>query len=84
MQIFRKFEDVLDFAIGQEQAAQQFYTELAGKVTSPEVQEFYRSLIEEEKQHEKNLKAVKKLSRVPYRKSEKHSRRTREQGGLHS
>ena len=62
MQIFGKFEDVLNFAIGQEQAAQQFYTELAGKVTSPEVQDLYRSLAKEENKHEQNLKAIKKLN----------------------
>lgn len=61
MQIFRTFEDVLDFAIGQERAARQFYTELTGKVTNPEVQELYRGLADQEKQHEHNLETIRKL-----------------------
>ena len=31
MMEFRSFEDILDFAILQEKAAQQFYTDLSGK-----------------------------------------------------
>lgn len=62
MRIFSKFEDVLDFAIGQEQAAQQFYAELTQKVTRPEVQALYRDLAEQEKMHERNLKTIKQLA----------------------
>lgn len=59
MQLFGRFEDVLDFAIDQEQAAQQFYTELTEKVADPEVKELYRSLVEQEQIHERNLQKIK-------------------------
>lgn len=60
MQIFNKLNDVLDFAIGQEQAAQRFYRKLAGQAADPQVKELYRSLSEQEKAHEKHLLDMKK------------------------
>ncbi|MBP8605818.1 MAG: ferritin family protein [Phycisphaerae bacterium] len=57
---FRTFEDILDFAILQEKAAQQFYTHLAGLVLDPDVQLFYRTLAEEERLHEKKLFELKR------------------------
>ena len=59
MQIFSKLEDVLDFAISQEQAAQRFYNDLSKKVTDPAVQELYRTLAQQEKTHEQHLKGMK-------------------------
>lgn len=60
MQIFSKIEDVLDYAVSQEKAAQRFYTELADKAADPQVQALFRSLIEQEKAHEKHLRDMKK------------------------
>jgi rubrerythrin len=57
---FRTFEDILDFAILQEKAAQQFYTNLCGRVLDPEVQVFYRALAAEEHLHEKKLLELKR------------------------
>ncbi len=57
---FHTFEDVLDFVILQEKAAQQFYTKLSGEVLDPVVQLFYRTLAEEEQVHEKKLRALKR------------------------
>ena len=57
---FHTFEDVLDFAIFQEKAAQQFYTKLSGEVLDPDVQLFYRTLAEEELLHEKKLLELKR------------------------
>ena len=57
---FHTFEDVLDFAIFQEKAAQQFYTKLSGEVLDPDVQLFYRTLAEEERVHEKKLFELKR------------------------
>lgn len=61
------FEDVLDFAIFQEKAAQQFYTKLSGEVLDPDVQLFYRTLAEEEHIHEEKLRELK---RYPYELTE--------------
>ncbi|OQY05137.1 MAG: hypothetical protein B6I25_06135 [Planctomycetales bacterium 4572_13] len=64
---FHTFEDVLDFAILQEKAAQQFYTKLSGEVLDADVQLFYRTLAEEEGVHEKKLRQLK---RYPYELAE--------------
>lgn len=64
---FRTFEDILDFAILQEKAAQQFYGKLAAEVTDPQVRLFCRTLVEEESLHEKELK---KLKTGPYQLAE--------------
>jgi rubrerythrin len=60
MQIFNSLKDVLNYAIGQEQAAVRFYTKLSGIVTDLKVQELYRSLADQEKGHEKRLRDMKK------------------------
>ncbi len=59
---FRSFDEVLDFAILQEKAAQQFYTKLAGEVQDPAVGDLYRQLVSEEKEHENRLIALKGYS----------------------
>lgn len=59
---FRTFDEVLDFAIIQEKAAQQFYAKLAQEVQDPAVKDFYRQLITEEKEHEKRLMSLKGCS----------------------
>ena len=64
---FYTFEDVLDFAILQEKAAQEFYTKLSGEVLDEVVQLFYRTLAEEEQVHEKKLRQLK---RHPYELAE--------------
>ncbi|HOK65361.1 MAG TPA: ferritin family protein [Anaerohalosphaeraceae bacterium] len=56
---FRTFDEVLDFAIVQEKAAQQFYAKLAQEVRDPAVKDFYRQLTEEEKEHERRLISLK-------------------------
>ena len=57
---FHTFEDVLDFSILQEKAAQQVYNKLSGEVLDPDVQLFYRTLAEEERLHEKKLCELKR------------------------
>ena len=57
---FGTFEDILDFAILQEKAAQQFYTHLSHLVLDPDVRLFYRTLAEEEQLHEKKLTELKR------------------------
>lgn len=61
---FRSFEDVLDFAILQEQAAQTFYAKLVAEVQDPSVQQFYRGLVNEEHSHEEKLHSLKRYSYV--------------------
>lgn len=52
-------EDVLDFAIGNEQKAVDFYTEMAGRVESPHVKKMFEDNAKEEKGHKAKLEAVK-------------------------
>ena len=62
MMEFRTFEDVLDFAILQEKAAQQFYAKLSDEVTDPNMRFFYKALVQEEASHEKKLREMKHLA----------------------
>ena len=59
---FQNFDEVLDFAILQEQAAQEFYSKMSGRVQDPAVQEFYRGLVCEEREHETRLRSLKGLA----------------------
>lgn len=56
---FHSLEEILDFAILQEKAAQAFYRKLAAEVTDPDVRIFYHSMIEEEEDHEQKLRRLK-------------------------
>ena len=58
---YHTFEDVLDFAILQEKAAQQFYSKLSSEVLDPDVQLFYRTLAKEEHLHELKLRELKRF-----------------------
>ena len=58
---FHTFEDVLDFAILQEKAAQKFYTDLEEKVIDNDVRLFYKTLIQEEHLHELKLRELKRF-----------------------
>jgi len=58
---FHTFEDVLDFAILQEKAAQEFYTDLEDKVTNDDVRLFYKTLVQEEHLHELKLRELKRF-----------------------
>lgn len=61
MMEFNTFEDVLDFAILQEKAAQQFYSDLEEKVINDDVRLFYKTLIQEEHLHELKLRELKRF-----------------------
>ena len=58
---FNTFEDVLDFAILQEKAAQEFYSKLSEEVISDDVKLFYRTLVQEEHLHEMKLRELKRF-----------------------
>ncbi|MBN1471262.1 MAG: ferritin family protein [Syntrophaceae bacterium] len=57
---FQTLDDILDFAIVQEIAAQEFYTKLSHETPSNDMQLFYRTLAEEEQTHEKELRKLKR------------------------
>ena len=58
---FDTFEDILDFAILQEKAAQQLYSKLGEEVEDPNVKLFYRTLTQEEHLHELKLRELKRF-----------------------
>lgn len=58
---FHTFEDVLDFAILQEKAAQEFYSDLQEKVLDADVRLFYKTLVQEERLHELKLRELKRF-----------------------
>lgn len=61
---FQSVDEALDFAIKNEEEAATFYTELAGRVTAPNVKEIFLGFAEEEKGHKAKLEAVKNGARL--------------------
>ena len=59
MKEWSSVDDVLDFAIGNEQKAIDFYTEMAGKVQSPHVKKMFEDNAKEEMGYKSKLEAVK-------------------------
>ncbi len=59
MKEFKTIEDILDFAIGEEQAAVDFYLMLAGQSKSRQSKEVFTDFAEEEMRHKVNLIKVK-------------------------
>jgi len=53
------FDDILDFAIEEEQKAVEFYTELAGQSSSDEMREVFEEFAQEEVKHKMKLMDVK-------------------------
>ena len=60
MNEFKTVDDILDFAILQEEAAAEFYTELAERADRPEMREAFEDFAEEENSHKKKLMSLKK------------------------
>jgi len=60
MKAFATVDDVLAFAIGEEEAAYQFYTDLAGKVTDPAMRRILTGFAAEELGHKARLEGVRK------------------------
>ncbi|OPL19406.1 MAG: hypothetical protein AVO35_11010 [Candidatus Aegiribacteria sp. MLS_C] len=65
MKRFSSTEEILDFAIGEEQSASDFYTALAAQVKSPSVRRMFMEFSEEELQHRNKLENIK-LGSVEY------------------
>ncbi len=51
--------EILDFAIGKEEEAAAFYTDLAGRVDKPWMKKVFQDFANEEKGHKAKLEAVK-------------------------
>jgi len=60
MKEFNSLEDILDFAINEEQMAADFYTELAGKMKHKEMKDTFEQYALEEIGHRTKLEAIKK------------------------
>ena len=52
-------DGILEFAIGQEEHAAKFYTDMAGKMSNQHMREAFLGFAEEEKGHKAKLLAVK-------------------------
>ena len=59
MREFKSVNDILDFAIAEEEAAAEFYTKLASTVRAPGMDKFLLEFAEEEKGHKAKLLAMK-------------------------
>jgi rubrerythrin len=59
MQQWKSVDEILDFAIGQEEQAYQFYTGLAGRMDRKWMSEIFRSFAKEEQGHKKKLMDIK-------------------------
>lgn len=57
---FKTSDDILDFAIGKEQEAADFYTELAEKIEHKHMRQTFMGYAAEERGHKAKLEAVKK------------------------
>ena len=59
MDKFESVDDILEFAIAGEVAANQFYMELAGKMENPAMAKAFEDLAKEELGHKAKLEAMK-------------------------
>jgi len=59
MEHFKDIEEVLNFAIDQEQEAVDFYSELAEQATSNDVKEIFYDFVKEEMNHKAKLMNIK-------------------------
>lgn len=57
-------EEILDFAIKNEQAAADFYADLAGKMESASMQAIFKDFAREEQQHKAKLEQVKRTGQM--------------------
>ena len=60
MKEFKSIDDILDFAIGEEEGAQRFYEALASSAGSSGMREVFEGFAREEKGHRAKLEAIKK------------------------
>ena len=56
---FNSVDEILDFAIGEEEKASQFYTDLAAKVNKENISDIFKQFAQEELGHKAKLVAAK-------------------------
>ena len=56
---FESVDEILDFAIGKEEEAAQFYINLADRMAPPNMKEVFEDFAKEEKKHKEKLLLVK-------------------------
>jgi len=59
MQQWKSVDEILDFAIGQEEQAAEFYNELSGKMDRPWMSKIFLEFAKEEMGHKKKLQDIK-------------------------
>ena len=59
MKEFKNITEILDFAIGEEQSAVDFYLQLAAQSKSQEAKKIFHEFAEEEMRHKANLMKIK-------------------------
>jgi len=64
MEQWKSVDEILDFAIGQEEESVQFYTYLAGRVERPWMSEIFKQFSREEQGHKKKLQEIKSGKRL--------------------
>lgn len=64
MQQWKSVDEVLDFAIGQEEQAAQFYTDLSARMDRPWMSEIFKGFAQEEMGHKKKLQDIKAGKRL--------------------
>jgi rubrerythrin len=72
---FDSVEDILDYAIAREEAAESLYTELADKVSRPGMREAFLHFAAEERGHKERLKRIKAGELPAVTKEEVHDLR---------
>ena len=70
MQQWKSVDEILDFAIGQEEQAAQFYTDLAGRMDRPWMSQIFKDFAKEEMWHKSKLVEVKSGKRSDGRRTE--------------
>jgi rubrerythrin len=64
MQQWKSVDEILDFAVGQEEQAAQFYTGLAGRMDRPWMSEIFKEFAKEEMWHKSKLLEIKSGKRL--------------------
>ena len=65
MQDWNRIEDVLDFAISEEEEAAIFYTEMAKKASTEWMKEAFKGFAKEEQGHKAKLESIKSGGKIP-------------------
>lgn len=64
MEQWKSVDEILDFAIGQEEQAAQFYTDLSSRMDRPWMSDIFKGFAQEEMGHKKKLMDIKAGKRL--------------------